>query len=173
MYLNVSINKTNCKWNVGTLLVAWSPQISCYSALTYGSQLFLHFSMCSDLFLRYDLCSEVGHWNFGSAIASKVRKLGSSTTLMGCRPWQIKSAVVLTSCFARLLSSEYGTTLAMASWSVACCNPGSQCSLLFTSITFLCSSECLFKRWYVRLDMLVEYEIATVRCKAYNIPFYQ
>ena len=60
-----------------------------------------------------------GSWNFGSAIVNKVRKLSSSTTLMGCRPCQIKSAVALTSCFARFLSLEYGTALAMASWSVA------------------------------------------------------
>lgn len=176
MYLNVSINKIYCKWNVErcwwleihkSVVIVHSPMAAnCSSTFPCAAIYFSDMTFVA----KY---VEWGHWNFGSAIANKVRKLGLSTTLMGCRPWQIKSAVVLTSCFTCLLSLEYGTTLAMASWSVACCNPGSHCSLSFTSVTFLCSSGCLFKRWYVRLDMLVEYEIATVGCKAYNIPFYQ
>ena len=80
-----------------------------------------------------------GSWNFGSAIVNKVRKLGSSTTLMGCRPWQIKSAVAPTSCLTRLLSLAYGTAIAIASCRVACCSP--RCFLSFTSVTFLCSSK--------------------------------
>ena len=89
---------------------------------------------------------------------------------MGCRPWQIKSAVAPTSCLARLLSLAYGTALAIASCRVACCSP--RFSLSFTSVTFLCSSGCLFKRWYVRLDVLVEYEIATAGSQSLQYTFF-
>ena len=54
-------------------------------------------------------CVRCGNLNLGSAKSSSLLKLDSSTMLMGCNPWQIKSAVAPTSSFIRLLSLVYGT----------------------------------------------------------------
>ena len=62
---------------------------------------------------------QYGSLNLGSAISSKRLNAGSSTTLRGCNPWQIKSAVASSSSLCFTLSLKNGVDLASVSPSVS------------------------------------------------------
>ena len=99
-----------------------------------------------------------GSLYLGSAISNNRLNAGSSTMLRDCKPWQMKFAVVSTSCLCFTLSFENGVDLASVPLIVCGIDPfTAEARLGPGRLSLSCCWAWHCWRWDFRLEVLPEY----------------